>query len=92
MLDVSIIPCLERCLVVSFCDAEKVVGTATPTKYQQENKVVWRFSTGDVLTVWLGDDLNFQLQNETSEEEVWSHKFLSLDFLMHFFGLELELV
>ncbi|VAI74089.1 unnamed protein product [Triticum turgidum subsp. durum] len=48
---------------------EKVVGTATPTKYQQENKVVWRFSTGDVLTVWLGDDLNFQLQNETSEEE-----------------------
>ncbi|VAI86010.1 unnamed protein product [Triticum turgidum subsp. durum] len=48
---------------------EKVVGTATPTKYQQENKVVWRFSTGDVLTVWLGDDLNFQLQNETSEGE-----------------------
>jgi hypothetical protein len=47
-----------------------VVGTATPTKDQQENKVVWNFSTGDVLTVWLGDDLNFQLQNESSEEEV----------------------
>lgn len=48
---------------------EKVVGTATPTKDQQENKVVWTFSTGDVLTVWLGDDLNFELQNESSEEE-----------------------
>ncbi|CAM0881186.1 unnamed protein product [Alopecurus aequalis] len=48
---------------------EKVVGTATPTKDQQENKVVWKFSTGDVLTVWLGNDLNFQLQNECSEEE-----------------------
>ncbi|XP_047047917.1 glycine-rich domain-containing protein 2 isoform X2 [Lolium rigidum] len=48
---------------------EKVVGTATPTKNQQENKVVWNFSTGDVLTVWLGDDLNFQLQNESPEEE-----------------------
>lgn len=48
---------------------EKVVGTATPTKDQQENKVVWCFSTGDVLTVQLGDDLNFLLQNESSEEE-----------------------
>uniref|UniRef100_A0ACD5X8N6 Uncharacterized protein n=1 Tax=Avena sativa TaxID=4498 RepID=A0ACD5X8N6_AVESA len=48
---------------------EKVVGTAMPTKNQQENKVVWNFSTGDVLTVWLGDDLNLQLQNKSSEEE-----------------------
>jgi hypothetical protein len=59
------------------CGAEKVVGTTTPTKDQQENKVVWNFSTGDVLTVWLGDDLNFQLQNESPEEEVWSHAVIS---------------
>ena len=68
------------------CGAEKVVGTATPTKDQQENKVVWKFSTGDVLTVLLGNDLNFQLQNESSEEEVWpyAHKFRSPDCLMYF--------
>ncbi|KAG8052269.1 hypothetical protein GUJ93_ZPchr0001g30364 [Zizania palustris] len=48
---------------------DKVVGTATPAKDQQDNKVVWCFSTGDVLTIELGDDLNFHLQNESSEEE-----------------------
>uniref|UniRef100_A0A0D3ENG9 GRPD C-terminal domain-containing protein n=1 Tax=Oryza barthii TaxID=65489 RepID=A0A0D3ENG9_9ORYZ len=48
---------------------EKVVGTATPEKDQQDNKVVWHFSTGDVLTVKLGDDLNFHLRNESSGEE-----------------------
>uniref|UniRef100_J3KZN0 GRPD C-terminal domain-containing protein n=2 Tax=Oryza brachyantha TaxID=4533 RepID=J3KZN0_ORYBR len=48
---------------------EKVVGTATPEKDQQDSKVVWRFSTGDVLTVNLGDDLNFHVQNESSQEE-----------------------
>ncbi|KQK04255.1 hypothetical protein BRADI_2g12637v3 [Brachypodium distachyon] len=48
---------------------EKVVGTAIPSKDQQENKVVWSFSTGDVLTVQFGDDLNFMLQNKNSYEE-----------------------
>ncbi|KAF0920798.1 hypothetical protein E2562_037215 [Oryza meyeriana var. granulata] len=48
---------------------EKVVGTATPEKDQQDSKLVWCFSTGDVLMVKLGDDLNFHLQNESSEEE-----------------------
>lgn len=75
----SVSSCLKRSFVFIFlCGTEKVVGTATPTKDQQENKVVWCFSTGDVLTVQLGDDLNFLLQNESSEEEVWSHKLLSL--------------
>lgn len=49
---------------------EKVVGTATPMKDQQGNKVVWRFSTGDILTIGLGDDLIFELKDESSEEEV----------------------
>jgi hypothetical protein len=57
---------------------EKVVGTATPEKDQQDSKVVWRFSTGDVLTVKLGDDLNFHIRNESSGEEVWCHKLLRL--------------
>uniref|UniRef100_A0A0D9V0M6 GRPD C-terminal domain-containing protein n=1 Tax=Leersia perrieri TaxID=77586 RepID=A0A0D9V0M6_9ORYZ len=48
---------------------EKVVGTATPEKDHQDNEVVWCFSTGDVLTIKLGDDLNFFLRNESSEEE-----------------------
>ncbi|XP_062210224.1 glycine-rich domain-containing protein 2 [Phragmites australis] len=47
---------------------EKVVGTATATKDQQENKVVWSFSTGDILTVRLGDELSFQLKDGSSEE------------------------
>ncbi|KAL6874649.1 hypothetical protein ACP4OV_013314 [Aristida adscensionis] len=48
---------------------EKLIGTATATRSQQENKVVWSFSTGDILTVRLGDELNFQLKDESSEEE-----------------------
>ncbi|OEL22269.1 hypothetical protein BAE44_0016713 [Dichanthelium oligosanthes] len=48
---------------------EKVVGTATAMKDQQENKVVWSLSTGDTLTVRLGDELSFLLKNESSEEE-----------------------
>jgi hypothetical protein len=48
---------------------EKVVGTAMAMKDQQENKVVWRLSTGDILTVCLGDELSFQLKNEKLEEE-----------------------
>lgn len=76
---VRIISCLKsRCLLLSLCGAEKVVGTATPEKDQQDNKVVWHFSTGDVLTVKLGDDLNFHLRNESSGEEVWCHKLLRL--------------
>jgi len=49
---------------------EKVVGTATAMKDQQENKVVWRLSTGDILTICLGDELSFQLENEKLEKEV----------------------
>ncbi|CAD6231421.1 unnamed protein product [Miscanthus lutarioriparius] len=48
---------------------EKIVGTATVMKDQQENKVVWSLSTGDTLTVRLGDELSFQLKNDSSEEE-----------------------
>lgn len=55
---------------ISLYGAEKVVGTATAMKDQQENKVVWRLSTGDILTVCLGDELSFQLKNEKLEEEV----------------------
>ncbi|WVZ71204.1 hypothetical protein U9M48_019819 [Paspalum notatum var. saurae] len=47
---------------------EKVVGTATAMKDQQENKVIWSFSTGDILTVHLGEP-SFQLKNESSGEE-----------------------
>jgi hypothetical protein len=52
------------------CGSEKVVGTATATKDQKGDKVVWRFSTGDILTVGLGDDISFHLKEESSEEEV----------------------
>jgi hypothetical protein len=52
------------------CGSEKVVGTATATKDLQGDKVVWRFSTGDILTVGLGDDISFHLKEESSEEEV----------------------
>ncbi|TVU20966.1 hypothetical protein EJB05_30573 [Eragrostis curvula] len=48
---------------------EKVVGTATAARDQHDNKVTWRFSTGDILTIGLGDDLSFQLKDESSEEE-----------------------
>ncbi|CAO2162419.1 unnamed protein product [Urochloa humidicola] len=48
---------------------EKVVGTATAMKDQQDNKVVWSLSTGDILTVHLGDELSFQLKSERLEEE-----------------------
>ncbi|KAK8452744.1 hypothetical protein SEVIR_5G161200v4 [Setaria viridis] len=48
---------------------KKVVGTATATKDQQENKVVWSLSTGYILTVNLGDELSFQLKSESLEEE-----------------------
>ncbi|XP_066306292.1 uncharacterized protein [Miscanthus floridulus] len=48
---------------------EKIVGTATVMKDQQENKVVWSLSTGDTLAVRLGDELSFQLKNDSSEEE-----------------------
>jgi len=56
--------------VCSLYGAEKVVGTATATKDQQENKVVWKLSTGDILTICLGDELSFQLENEKFEKEV----------------------
>jgi len=55
---------------ISLYGAEKVVGTATATKDQQENKVVWKLSTGDILTICLGDELSFQLENEKLEKEV----------------------
>lgn len=55
---------------ISLFGAEKVVGTATAMKDQQENKVVWNLSTGDILTVRMGDELSFQLKNENLEEEV----------------------
>ena len=54
----------------SLYGAEKIVGTATVMKDQQENKVVWSLSTGDTLSVRLGDELSFQLKNDSSEEEV----------------------
>lgn len=47
---------------------EKVVGTATAMKDQRENKVVWSFSTGDILTVHLGEH-SFQLKRESSGKE-----------------------
>ena len=56
--------------ICSLYGAEKIVGTATVMKDQQENKVVWSLSTGDTLTVRLGDELSFQLKNDSSEEEV----------------------
>lgn len=57
----------------AFCSpygAEKIVGTGTVMKDHQENKVVWSLSTGDTLTISLGDELSFQLKNDSSEEEV----------------------
>lgn len=48
---------------------EKIVGTGTVMKDHQENKVVWSLSTGDTLTIRLGDELSFQLKNDSSEEE-----------------------
>jgi hypothetical protein len=61
---------LIMCVLLSMYGAERLVGTATATKYQQENKVVWSLSTGDILTVHLGDELSFQLKSERLEEEV----------------------
>ncbi|KAK1319749.1 hypothetical protein QJS10_CPB04g00878 [Acorus calamus] len=48
----------------------KVVGKATPKEDSREKKATWCISTDDVLTISWEDGLDFQLENQNSDEKV----------------------